>query len=308
MAYSPNQLQLTHVLQQLYRRLGGVVTLATDGTQSVAVDSKLAEQLGEGNIDDFLNGGTLIVVDTTDNAAPEGEFSYISDYDSTSMSISLSPDLTDAIEAGDRIMFIGADFPLYDMTEVVNDALKYLGEIPVPDTSITTAAEQTEYTLPAVVVGKQLLDVEVQGQLGDSDNNLFIPVQNWKAVPPASMGGNGTLVLPQLAAGYQVRLTYLGIHPRVEAYDDNISQFLHPDIVHACVFAHAVQWKNDQNAVQGAPDNALIALEQKAWSQFDRARILHPITIAPRRIQGMPHWTPNSINRSALNPPYQWYG
>jgi hypothetical protein len=306
MAYDPNKLQLTHVLQQFYRRIGGVVTLATDGSQTIAVDTKLAEQLGEGNVDDFLNGGTLIVIEDAGGsaAAPEGEFSFITDYDSSTTTITVDPALTAAIGEGDRILFVGADFPLYDMVEVVNDALKYLGEVPVPDTSLTTEDDKTEYTLPAAAVGKQLLDMEVQGQLGDSDDNQFVPVENWRIVPPTTPGGTGTLVLPQLPAGYALRLTYLGIHPRVDTFDANISQYFHPDLVHACVFAHAIQWKNDTNAVQGAPDQAMLGLEQKAWSQFDRARIMHPITIPPRRIQGMPHWTPVDVRRNDLLPPY----
>src|SRR5215210_2714393 len=102
MAYNPQALQLTHVLQQLLRRLGGVMTLATDGSESIVVDTKLVDQLGEGNVDDFLNGGTLIVVETSDHLAPEGQFARIDDYDSVSTTITLSPVLTAPVQAGDR--------------------------------------------------------------------------------------------------------------------------------------------------------------------------------------------------------------
>jgi hypothetical protein len=73
MAYSSTSLQLTHVLQQIYRRLGAVVTTLTDGANNLAVDTKLADQLGEGNVDDFVNGGTLVVIEDAggSGAAPE---------------------------------------------------------------------------------------------------------------------------------------------------------------------------------------------------------------------------------------------
>ena len=174
MAYNPNLLQLTGVLQQLYRRLGAKTTTATAGSDSnTVVDSKLADELAEGNEDDIFNGGTLIVANTGDGLAPIGEFSRITDYIADSTSLELSPNLTANVESGDSVIIASPDFPLYDMIELVNDALRHIGEVPVPDTSITTEADKTEYTLPAVAVGRQLLDVEVQTVLGDADNNLF---------------------------------------------------------------------------------------------------------------------------------------
>lgn len=305
MAYSPTQLQLSHVLQQLYRRLGGVMTTATDGSTTLVVDTKLEEALGEGNVDDFVNGGTLIVIEDAGGAgaAPEGEFSVIEDYDSSTQSITLSDTLTAAVNTGDKFMYIGADFPLYDMIEVVNDALKYLGAVPVADTSITTADDKTEYTLPVALKGREILDVEIQTITDDANDNQYYPVDSWKPVP-VTAGSSGTLLLPQLPADYTIRVIYMGIHPKVTTFDDYISEYFHPDLVHAVVFAHAIQWKNDTNAVQGSPDNALLGLEQKAWSQFDRARILHPVHVPVRRIQGLPHWSAASLRTSNNYPPY----
>lgn len=308
MAYSPTLLQLTHVLQQLYRRLGGKVTTATSGTNGQLTDTKLAEELAEGNEDDLYNGGTAFVLDTTDNLAPIGEYARIDTYEAASQTLSFTPVLSAAVGSGDVVIIAPPDFPLLDMIEVVNDSLRHLGEIPVPDTSLTTVADQTEYTLPALLIGRQLLDIEIQTVLGDADNNQFTPLQGYSFVSPALPGGTGTLIIPQVSAGYSIRLTYLGIHPRVDAFDSFISRYLHPDLVHATVFAHALQWKNDRDALSGGAEDASLKLEQKAWSQFDRARMMHPVTIPPRRIQGMPHFTPGSGVRLGLYPPYSSYG
>lgn len=309
MAYTPNLLQLTHVLQQLYRRLGGKVTKATGGTVNTVVDTKLVEELAEGNEDDIFNGGTLIVVkDAAGTAvAPEGQFSRVTDYVAGSTTLSLSPDLTAGVDSGDIVIIANPDFPLYDMVEVVNDALQYLGEVPVPDISLTSTDGQTEYLLPAGASGRQLLNLEIQTVLGDIDNRGFVPLDNWNLVG-GDVGGQAILVLPQLGAGYPIRVTYLGLHPRVERYDSDISGYLHPDLVHAVVFAHAIQWKNDRDALSGGSDDAARALEQKAWSQVDRARIMHPITIPPRRIQGMPHFSTGGGRLYNLYPPYSTYG
>ena len=291
MSYNATQLQLTHVLQQLYRRLGGKVTLATGGTTTTIIDTKLADELGEGNEDDIYNGGTAIVIEDAGgaNAAPEGEFSRITDYTASTQTVTVSPALTAAPAAGDRVLIVPPDFPLYDMIEVVNDALKNIGDIPKVDTSLTTADNQTEYTLPIALKGMELLNVEIQGTTTDADNNRYSPIPFWRIVTSLP-GSTATLVLPQYGSGYTIRLTYSGRHPRIDAYDDYVSEFLHPELVHAAVYAHAIQWRNDNDANAGGADNAKLGLEQKAWSQYDRAKITHRVEIPPRRMQPFVTW------------------
>lgn len=291
MTYSATQLQLTHVLQQFYRRVSGKVTLATGGSTTTAIDTKLADELEDGNEDDIYKGGTLIVIEDSAGAAaaPEGELSRITGYVASTQTVTISPALTAAIASGDRILIAPPDFPLYDTIEQVNDALKGCGDIPLPDTSITTAANQTEYTLPLALKGRQLLNVEVQGITTDANDNRWTPVPNWR-VTDAAGGTTGLLILPQLASGYTVKVWYLGKHPRVDAFDDYINEYLHPEMVHAAVMARVLQWRNDSDRLRGSLNDGLVALEQKAWSQYDRARITHPVSVPPRRVQGFPHW------------------
>lgn len=291
MAYSATANQLTHVLQQLYRRLGGKVTLATGGSTTTAIDTKLADELADSNEDDIYNGGTLMVVEDAGGlfAAPEGEFSRITDYVAGTTTLTVSPALTVAPAVGDRILIVPPDFPLYDMIEVVNDALKYLSRLPRYDVSITTTSNQTEYTLPLALKGATLLDVEVQGITTDANDNRWMSVPNWREAFAAA-GSTGTFRLLQYASGYIVRIAYLAEHPRVDAFDDYIDEFLDRNLVHACVFAHVLQWKNDRDRLSGGADDNTVALEQKAWSQLDREMVRNRPAIPPRRIQGMVHW------------------
>ena len=292
MAYSATSLQVTHALQQLYRRLNGKVTLATGGSTTTIVDTKLSDELADNNEDDIYNGGTAIVIEDAGgaNAAPEGEFSRITDYVASTTTLTLSPAVTTAIASGDRVIIAPSEFPLYDMLEVLNDALKNIGDIPRVDVSLSTAVDQTEYTLPAVIKGLQLLNVEVQGETDDANDNRYIELPNWEIVDSAP-GSSNTLVIPQLVSGRIIRLTYLGKHPRVDSFDDYISEYFHPELVHAAFFVHALQWRNDNDAIAGGADQSKVALEQKAWSQYDRARLTHPIDIPKRRVQGFTHWT-----------------
>jgi hypothetical protein len=290
MAYSANDLQLTHLLQKAYRRLKVAKTsIATGGSTTTIVDTKLVDYLGDGNEDDVLNGGTAIIVKDAAGAgaAPEGEFSRISDYDDAG-TITTST-LTAAPAVGDTYMYISPDFPLFDMIEVVNDALVYLGRIPKVYSSITTADNQTEYALPVALKGIDLHDIELQGILTDANDNRYYPLPRsaWK-ITPALPGSTGLLTLPQFATGYILRIGYPGLHPRVSAFADYISEYIHPELATACVTAHALQWYNSQ---RGGADDYWKQREDRAWNQLDIAKATYPIKNPIARVNSFPHWS-----------------
>lgn len=292
MAYSATQLQLTQVLQTLFRRLGGKVTLATGGSTTTAIDTKLADELAEGNEDDIYNGGTLIVIEDAGGAAaaPEGEFSRITDYVASTTTITVSPALTTAIASGDRILIAPPEFPLYDMTEIVNDALKDLGELPFFDTSITTADDQTEYTLPLAVKGARILSVEMQSDTTDANDNQWVPLPWWRE-GFAAAGSTGTLIIPQYASGYTVRISYKKHHPRVDLFDDYINEYFHPKLVEAAVFLHALKWRNTNDALAGGRDQEKAMLEQQAWTEYERARMQYLPELPKMTSKPFPAWS-----------------
>lgn len=292
MAYSATQLQLTQVLQTLFRRLGGKVTLATGGSTTTAIDTKLADELAEGNEDDIYNGGTLIVIEDAGGAAaaPEGEFSRITDYVASTTTITVSPALTTAPASGDRILIAPPEFPLYDMTEIVNDALKDLGELPFFDTSITTADDQTEYTLPLAVKGARILSVEMQSDTTDANDNQWVPLPWWRE-GFAAAGSTGTLIIPQYASGYTVRISYKKHHPRVDLFDDYINEYFHPKLVEAAVFLHALKWRNTNDALAGGRDQEKAMLEQQAWTEYERARMQYLPELPKMTSKPFPAWS-----------------
>src|SRR5512143_3373576 len=139
MTYSPTQFQLTHLLQRMYPQLKGArVGKATGGSVSTIVDTNLIEYLGDSNENDALINWTAIIVKDAAGAgaAPEGEFNRISAYDDGgTITVPDAWSGGSAVAAGDTYMFISPDFPLYDMIEVVNEALTALGNVPYTDTS-----------------------------------------------------------------------------------------------------------------------------------------------------------------------------
>lgn len=291
MAYDANAFQLTHLLQKSYRRLKGTkISIATSGSTTTIVDSKLPEYLADSNEDDILNGGTVIIIKDAGGAgaAPEGEFNRISDYEDSNGTITVPDALTAAVASGDRYMYISStDFPLYDLIETVNDALVGLGRIPRVYSSLTTANAQTEYTLPVSLKGIDLHDIEIQRVLTDSNDNRYVSIEGWK-ITPADPGTAGLLTIPQFASGYTLRIGYPGLHPRVSAYSDYISEYIHPELATAAVRAYAWQWYNDQ---RGGGDDWSKAKEDRAWNQLDLAKAEYPIKLPPARIGGFPHWS-----------------
>lgn len=286
MAYSATDFQLTHLLQQGFRKLRNTrISTATGGSTTTIVDSKLIDYLGDSNEDDILNGGTVILIKDTGGAgaAPEGEIRYISDYTSETGTITFEA-MTAAPAASDTYMLVSRDFPLYDMLEVVNDALAYLGQVaPTPDTSLTTVVSQTEYTLPIAMQGAQILDVTYQ----DSGNDRNIPVDGWK-LKPATAGSTGILVIPDIGASRTLEVTYLATHPKVSAYSDYISKAVYPDVAVRSFVAHAWEWLNHNS---GSADDLSRQTEDRAWNQLDIALTKNRLNLPMRRIIGAPHWT-----------------
>jgi hypothetical protein len=291
MAYSATDYQLTRVLQNFYARVGGKVTLATGGSTTTAIDTKLSAELESENIDDIFNGGTLVVIEDAGGAAaaPEGEFSRITDYVASTTTLTFSPALTATVASGDRILIAPPDFPVYDMIEVIGRALRDLSEVPKYNTSITTADNQTEYTLPVAVKGGRILKVEIQGITTDANDNRWIEIPYW-VEEYAAAGTAGVLRIKQYTSGYNIRITYKKWHPRVTAFSDYIDEYYHPTLVDAAVFAHALQWRNDTDRMAGGADPEKAALEQKAWTLYDRAKMEHTPSLPPKNFSPYPSW------------------
>jgi hypothetical protein len=288
MAYSATDFQLTHLLQKAYLRLKVArVSEATGGSTTTIVDTTLIDDLGDSNEDDALNRGTAIIIRDAGGAgaAPEGEFKRISDYDDGG-TITVPSVFTAAVASGDTYMNVSPDFPLKAMIEIVNIALVSLGRIPKIYSSLTTTANQTEYTAPVYLLGVDLHDIEIQGTTNDANDNRYTPITGWK-ITPALPGTAGILTIPQFSEGYILRIGYPGIHPRVDAYADYISSYIHPELATCAVTAHALQWYNSQRS--GA-DDYWKQREDRAWNQLDIAKTAYPIKMPITRLSAFPHF------------------
>ncbi|MCP4143164.1 MAG: hypothetical protein GY755_23235, partial [Chloroflexi bacterium] len=110
-------------------RVGSRIILATGGSTTTAIDTKLNSIEPDYRDDDeTLVRGTLIVTRTTDGLAPQGEFQRITAYSETSAQITMDA-VSAAVGAGDTCRIIHSQFKLEEIIELANQALVDLGDI-----------------------------------------------------------------------------------------------------------------------------------------------------------------------------------
>lgn len=258
-------MNLTNLLQNVYSDTGQTDPefgqfVSTGGSATTFVNTVWGD-LESPPEDDALKNRILFVQSTTDGLAPQGKYSKVSAYVSSTYTGTIAT-VTEAIGAGDVLMLAKTDlFPLQEMIFRVNRALTNLGEIPISDTSITTGSSQTEYALP-VAVKNGLLKVYEQQFLGDADNNQWNEVTQWR-VDPTGAGTTGLLIIPQLPSGRTLKLIYMGIHPLVTVYSDTISEYIHPNVATISSVIECLNWYNNRDENQGANEYFVWLVGQK---------------------------------------------
>lgn len=257
-------LTLSKVMQRAWREMGfSIDILATGGSTTTVIDSNT-----QYTTDDALLGGTVIVVRDAGgaNAAPEGEFSRISDFVASTKTFTVDTALSAAVAAGDAIQLATPRIRLSQMKQFVNDALTNLGTISLVDTSLTSAANQTEYALPVALKIERLLDIQYNRITNDSDNNQWYSIIGQSRYVPSAPGSTGLLVLPQLPADRTIKIIYRGVHPTVNAYSDKISETIQEELAVAAVIDKALTWYNSKRG-----DSALGTFAIQRWNDAKQA-------------------------------------
>ena len=256
--------------------------VATGGSTTTLVNGKIADRQDRPE-DNYSVDYTAIVVRDAGgaNAAPEGEMRRISSFASSNYTHTVDTAFSSAIASGDLVAVANSDIPLYEMYRAINNALKKIGEIPLIDTSLTTAENQTEYTLPVALKREDLLRVEWQTETGDSDDNYWEHISNFDIIPSAP-GSTGLLVIPQMTAGRTLRLTYMGVHPTITAATSVISEYIHPKVIISAVTKEALRWYNG-NSEGGS--NYWLQRENEAAQELEQNMRKYPVwtpTMTPK--------------------------
>lgn len=252
--------------------------VATNGSQSTIADSSLPGTLE----DDAFKGALAFVLQTTDGAAPEAEFGVVSSFAEGTGTFTLSANLTAAVGAGDYYAVADPQFPKATVLRVVNNALRNFGIISLVDTSLTTAYNTLEYTLPLALKNFPIDRIE----LGNAVDG-YAEVTNWEVIPAAAgvqaklifnSQPNYNAVTPALCT---LRIWYRDYHPELAAYSDKVSETI-PDkrVIDECrlaLFEDLLERNSDQS------DAALRKLAMLQRKQAE-SEVKQRINVPNRRI------------------------
>jgi len=268
------------LLRDAYADLGQLqAAQATGGSTTRVVDTKL---IGLGRDDDW-NGGTVIVL-SAGGQAPEGEFGRVSDYVDATGTLTV-PEMSASVESGDLYGLVSEYYPLQQMVELSNQALRNLGDLThVDPATLDTASGQTEYAASAAWKRRPPRRIDIQTCTGEGGDHRWALVRNW-AYLPAATGQSGLIVFrTQLPTGRDLRIWYEDVHPRVSAYDDAIHESIHPALAVAAVVEKALGWQVSR--LDGENEFLLRRLED-ARAELERQKRLHPVWQVGRVSRGM---------------------
>lgn len=197
-----------------------------------------------GGTDTSYDGGTALVIDTTDDAAPKGESRLISDYDSRGAGagdglVTVGTAFSAAIESGDRFGLIKARFTRARILEKLNDALDEIKLPEIDDTSLDTASDDKTYALPTGVNKQNLLQVWIA-----ADTSAPFNWQRLYHYRVDQDGGTHTLrVYRQPITTRDFRLVYWTTHSEVYADDDTIDPRIHIDLITWMTVRRLLEWR-----------------------------------------------------------------
>lgn len=257
----------SNLVQNILSELGQVeanfgLFEATGGSATTFINTNFANFENPPETDAFKNYLAIVVRDAGGaNASPEGKWSLVSAYADGTQTGTIAT-VTDAIASGDTIMLAKQDkFPLQQILFAINRGLESLGDVPLnSDTTLTTVANQTEYNIP-VAVKRGLKQVWMQTITNDANDNKWVEIHD-KRNELTTAGTASILYLPQLPSGRTIRLVYDGIHPKITAYNSEISEYIHPKVATAAAIVKLLEWYNRQDANQDA-DSYYLFLEGK---------------------------------------------
>lgn len=283
-------MQLGKLLENVYRACGLQVLRrkATGGTTTTLVDSAYTNKRGDNYFAQGANGGHILFVsETTDGAAPQGQFGEVSGFVNSGGPTFTVPTMTAAPESGDVYAVMKPVIPLYEMISAVNAGLRRLGNQDRVNTSLTGLADTLAYTLPSGVNATNIKRIEI----GSDD-----PDYGWKdahgySIQPQTAGTGDQLIFTHqppydstTPANYTIKITYHGPHAALSAYSDYVEKSISDELAIA-ICAEAAWEYLMQKRPASYGDKTKMAQYQAIQARSQQAQIMFPIRSKPGNAQ-----------------------
>ena len=251
-----------------------------EGTATGGSTTTIIDTVGFKNLDnDYLNGGTAFIIQTTDALAPQGQYRVISDYVASTKTATVTPAFSATAGAGDMYGVMTSRYPLSTIIQKINEVLVSLPAYPVTDVAnLATVLNKREYLLPATT-RRDLRDVEIEeGTEGDTDDRRYTRVYNWDVIPATATTGELLRLTYDLPVGRILKLTYAEYHAPMRDYDDELEEVVHPDRIIFEAAAGLVQWYQDKSRTKDYKET-LAMLQTLA----ERAKLNYPMPCYPSK-------------------------
>jgi hypothetical protein len=264
-------------------RLLGVVAegVATGGSTTTIVDTVERTEAS-----DFWNGGTAwITYDAAGaGASPQGEYSFISDFDATTDTLTLRSTLLTAVASGDRYAVSGLRYPLQLLIQKVNEVLRTIPLAKDDLSTITIEANRTEYALPSDVW--ELRQVAVQNNSTANDTQPE-KLYDWHVQKSATGTANVLVLGRQFDVDTILRLSYLTDHQTLRVNSDKLDDSIHINRVLYDAAVRCLLWYKSKVGDSDTSVNDLLNLYQGMAQEMNNrfpvsypkksARTIHPI-------------------------------
>jgi hypothetical protein len=215
---------LTHELAQ-------VLGVLSEGKATGGSTTTIADTVERLEADDFWNSGSAwITYDAGGlSAAPQGEFSSITDFALTGGVITLRETLTAAVAANDRYAVAGQRYPLQLLTQMINAVLRTIPVQKDDITTITIAADQTEYSLPSDLW--DLKEVWIQTNVDDTNDTQPTKLYDYGVQKSATGTANKLILGRQFAVGDILKVVYLADHQTLRIATDKLDDTINSNLV-----------------------------------------------------------------------------
>jgi hypothetical protein len=212
----------TNLIQRAMTHMGKLAynTFALTSTDGSPTVKFVSTQLTGAN-DAYNNGTLLIVRDAAGaSAAPEGEFSNVSDWDLATFTGTIDA-LTSGCGTGDTCMLIKKKYSLAVIRNVTNTILAGLGTVVKVYETLTSNGTTFEFSLPVALKRTDPIDIKYQSSSSDPWKSLGKD-SYW--VEPGIPGSVSTLSFRSAPPSGTLQVWYYDYHPVVHAFSDPIAE------------------------------------------------------------------------------------
>lgn len=265
---------MSKTLFDLTYELAQNLGVLTEGKATGGSTTTIADTVERTEANDFWNAGSAWITYDAGGAgaAPQGEFSVITDFANTGGVVTLRETLSAAVAANNRYAVAGQRYPLQLLIQMINAVLRTIPIQKDDITTITIAADQTEYSLPADVW--DLKEVWLQTN-DDTDDTQPTKLYDWRVHKSATGTANKLLLGRQFSTGDILKLTYLADHQTLRIATDKLDDSINSNLVVYNAAVRCLLWYKAKVGDSDTSVNDLLNIYQPIAAEMNSRFAMH---------------------------------